>query len=241
VDAANHMTYVASDSSRQGFDQVTWSRDGEPVVYAKGGAPFTEEEMRRKEALGLVRHLDCMDCHNRPSHRYKAPMEAINESLTSGDLDAGIPYIKREAVKALSTVYYTKEGARDSITATLRGFYDTQGIDLPDKAVETVLAAYSRNMFPEMRVRWDRYPDNQGHLNFPGCFRCHGSDLENQAGETISKDCNLCHVILAQGPADSLGGMTSLEGQPFRHPVDIDGAEREMPCNDCHIGDDSQY
>jgi hypothetical protein len=241
VDEKNHMTYVASDSSRQGFDQVTWYQDGEPVVYSKGGKPLTEEEMAEKEALEMVRHLDCMDCHNRPSHRYKAPMEAVNEVLTSGELDPAIPFIKREAVKVLSRVYSTKEGARDSIALGLRTFYEQEGYPLPDKAVQVVQAAYARNMFPEMKVRWDRYPDNQGHLNFPGCFRCHGSDLENQAGETISNDCSLCHVILAQGPVDSLGAMTSLEGQAFRHPIDIDGAEREMPCNDCHIGDDSQY
>jgi hypothetical protein len=241
VDESNHMAYVASDSSRQGFDQVTWYRGGKPVVYTVGGEPLADSVLEEKARLGLVRDLDCMDCHNRPSHRFQSPIEAIDEVMASGKLDPGIPWIKVQSVRALSNEYATKAGARDSIALALRSFYEGEGADLAPEAVSVVQTCYEQNNFPHMKARWDKYPDNLSHLDFPGCFRCHGSDLKTPEGEGISNDCNLCHVILSQGPVDSLTQFAELSGQRFRHPVDIGGAETEMFCNECHGGDDSLY
>jgi hypothetical protein len=107
--------------------------------------------------------------------------------------------------------------------------------------VAAVQRIHELNMFPEMQVRWSRYPDNRGHFLFPGCFRCHGSDLRTSEGAFISADCNLCHSIVAQGAPDSLERAMTAEGLEFRHPVDIEGAERDMPCYDCHTGDASNF
>ena len=90
-----------------------------------------------------------------------------------------------------------------------------------------------------MKVNWKAYPDHIGHSEFLGCFRCHGSELETAEGETISKDCNLCHSILSQGTKEQAalhpGGLT------FRHPIDIDGAELEANCTECHEGGAELY
>jgi hypothetical protein len=241
VDGANEMTYVASDGSRQAFDQVTWMRDGKPVVYTRGGTPLSAEELAAKRREGLERRLDCMDCHNRPSHNYAPPTSAVNTFLSAGKLDAGIPWIKRRAVTALSPEYATAAGASDSIALSLREFYAAEGIDLPETAVAAVQRIRELNMFPEMGVRWSKYPDNRGHFLFPGCFRCHGSDLRTPEGAAISADCNLCHTIVSQGSPDSLEHALSGHAVEFRHPVDIEGAEREMPCYDCHTGDASNF
>ena len=56
---------------------------------------------------------------------------------------------------------------------------------------------YSRNVFPEMKVTWGTYPNNLGHQNFPGCFRCHDDNHKSQAGKTITQDCSACHDLLA--------------------------------------------
>jgi len=237
----NRMTYVSSDSSRQSFDRISWMEAGKTVVYTRNGAPFPDSLLVRARQKGFERTLDCIDCHNRPSHRYQSPMKAVNDALASGRLPHDLPWIKREAVAALSVDYATEEGARDSVTAALRTFYDGQGVELDPKVAETVQALYSQNMFPEMHSRWDRYPDNSSHFFFKGCFRCHGSDLKTPEGKGISADCDLCHTIVYQGPPGAAADTLVTAGVGFRHPIDIDRSWTLMHCYDCHIGDASIY
>lgn len=241
VHPENRITYVATDSSRQAFDRVTWLHEGREVVYTRGGKPLAEEALAEARRHGRQRRMDCIDCHNRPSHIYLAPMTAANEALAQGRLDAGLPFIKREVVKALSARYATVEGTRDSLALALASFYQELGAGPADGAIETARALFARSSFPRMKARWDVYPDNRSHFIFPGCFRCHGSDLATADGRTISRDCDLCHAVLAQGPADAIGDTLVASGATFRHPVDIGGAETETPCFECHRGDDSLY
>jgi hypothetical protein len=236
----NSMTYVSSDSSRQDFDLVSWRSGGEEVVYTKGGVPMPDSVLARARTKGFERTLDCIDCHNRPSHSYRSPMKAVNAALASGKLSSSLPWIKREAVKALSVEYETEEGARDSIALAIEGFYAEKGIDLDPGAVETVQELHRQNMFPHMRARWDKYPENRSHFFFKGCFRCHGSSLQTEDGKTISDDCSLCHTIIHQGP-DAVADTVVFSGLEFQHPIDIDGSEKKMHCYDCHIGDESIY
>lgn len=241
IDEAARMTYVAADEARQAFERVTWRQGGREIVYTRGGTPLPDSTLATARREGRERTLDCMDCHNRPSHIYKPPMMAVNEALAQGLLDARAPYIKREVVRALSASYTTAQGARDSIRSSLEEFYRGRSEPTPAGAVEASWALYERNVFPLMKARWDVYPDNRGHFIFPGCFRCHGSDLATADGRTISKDCDLCHQIVAQGPAGASGDTLVTTGLPFRHPVDIGGAEAETPCFECHKGDASLY
>jgi hypothetical protein len=41
------------------------------------------------------------------------------------------------------------------------------------RAVGELVAIYNRNVFPDLKVTWGTYPNNLGHTDFPGCFRCH--------------------------------------------------------------------
>jgi hypothetical protein len=238
----NQVTYVASDSSRQSFDQVSWIKDGAPVIYSRGGSPLPDSVLAARRARGMERVMDCMDCHNRPAHIYKSPMEAVNEALVSGRLDPNLPWIKRQAMEALSRPYANPEEAREAIARDLQAFYaKSQPPEVVQEIVAAVQEIYAQNMFPEMNVRWDHYPDNRSHFLFPGCFRCHGSDLATPDGRTISADCNMCHSVVAQGFSGTGQNTAGFSGLGFRHPVDIEGAEREMPCYNCHIGDASLY
>jgi len=241
VAEGNRMTYVAGDETRQTIDQVTWFRDGKPVVYTRSGSPLPDSVLAESRLHGREREMDCMDCHTRPAHEYRSPIRCVNQELSAGRLDPGIPWIKRQAVVALSREYHTVEGARDSIRASLESFYRPRNLNLPEAAVEAVVAVYEKNFFPRMKVRWDRYPDNRSHMEFPGCFRCHGSGLQTAGGQRIDADCNMCHEITAQGPAGTVGSMADLSGIRFRHPIDIDEAEQALPCTDCHYGDASLY
>jgi len=108
--------------------------------------------------------------------------------------------------------------------------------ELIEQAILGVQDVFSKNIFPEMKVRWSAYPNHIGHLEFDGCFRCHNDRHMSEAGERIEKDCNLCHVIEAQGTPQEIMFAEQGETLEFIHPVDIDDAWREGLCTDCHTG-----
>jgi hypothetical protein len=44
-----------------------------------------------------------------------------------------------------------------------------------------------------MGVGWGTYPNNIGHMAFPGCFRCHDGSHATRNGTVIRQECDLCH------------------------------------------------
>jgi hypothetical protein len=64
-------------------------------------------------------------------------------------------------------------------------------------ATAAVQSIYAQNIFPEMKITWGTYPNNLGHTDFPGCFRCHDGNHASADGRTISNDCATCHDLLA--------------------------------------------
>jgi hypothetical protein len=102
------------------------------------------------------------------------------------------------------------------------------------RAVSALQEIYRKNFFPEMKARWDVYPNNIGHVEFPGCFRCHDGSHRSADGKVVSNDCNTCHVIVGQGKAGEMKFSMQPEGLPFEHPGDVGDAAEGMLCNDCH-------
>jgi hypothetical protein len=160
--------------------------------------------------------------------------------MSLGWIDPALPEAKSICVKALETPFRTHEGGLDSIGAIIREFYKTTypAVDSSrkpgiDSAIEQTRNIYSRNYFPEMGVNWKKFPDNLGHLYYPGCFRCHDGKHADEKGHVLSRDCNTCHTILAQQfSSDTL--RLALGGIEYHHPVDIGDAWKEMNCSDCH-------
>jgi len=69
--------------------------------------------------------------------------------------------------------------------------------DISAAGVE-IAAIYNRNVFPDLKVTWGTYPNNLGHTDFPGCFRCHdGSHSTSDQKASITQDCSACHQALA--------------------------------------------
>lgn len=150
------------------------------------------------------RTMDCVDCHNRPSHRFRTPAAEVDLALASGRLDRSLPFIRREAVKALKADYATRQEARVQIREALVGFYrglDTAGYDQRSKGVEAAADAvaqiYDWNVWPSMKISWGTYPSNIGHEETTGCFRCHDDQHAAEDGKTITQDCDRCHAVLA--------------------------------------------
>jgi hypothetical protein len=238
---SHKIEYIARD---KGAQDIPWVRStdlktGRVSIYQNTEEPLTPEELDSAE----VRVLDCMDCHNRPSHIYNSPDRAIDAMLQIDRIDKTLPEIKRVAVEAMAAEYETEDSALHGIANHIIDFYMNEYPDVYgskrakiDQAVLETQLQFSQNIFPEMKVRWENYPDNIGHFYTSGCMRCHEGNHSSEDGETLTTDCYSCHIILAQGSGDRAEMATTPEGLPFIHPEDIDEAWKEMGCYECHTG-----
>jgi len=198
MNVANEIEYISTDDKRQVIPYVRLKdRFGNVREYFADGV--TPEQL----AKGERRRMDCMDCHNRPSHPMAPTAEkAINVAMARGEIPKTLPFVRREAVKALKVGYPTQDLATEGISRELREFYRTQYQAVymarrqdVEKAVNAAQNVYRRNVFPEMNVQFGTYPNNIGHMDFPGCFRCHDENHKTKDGKTISQDCDTCHHI----------------------------------------------
>jgi hypothetical protein len=237
---ANKVEYIAADPSRQ---KISWVRveraDGTITEYTDGGEPLSEAERAGMD----VRTMDCMDCHNRPAHQFPAPMPSVNRSLEEGTISLRLPFIKRQAVMALDTEYDDTEQALAGIAEAMEAFYLSEYPELvgdrPEdlrRSIAEVQRIYGQTIFPEMKASWAAYPNNIGHRDSPGCFRCHNDEMQSPEGKTIYTDCNSCHVILAQGEEVDEVRVNLKKGLPFIHPEDFSELDEYTECVDCHTG-----
>jgi len=220
------VEYFASDESRQ---KIPWIRttDKSGVVTEYRAKGFTN-------AIdpAAIRRMDCIDCHNRPAHKYQTPDDAVALAFSLNHLDPTIPWLKTNAVYALTRKYTNDTDAMQGIATLLASRYP--GEPRITAAIDTVQQIYRDNFFPEMKASWRNYPENIGHKNWPGCFRCHDGNHFAGDGKSMIKsdDCNACHTILSQGTGADLVKMTPA-GQEFKHP----GGDSDHDCTECHSGD----
>jgi nitrate/TMAO reductase-like tetraheme cytochrome c subunit len=198
--------YAASDPARQTIPWVEYrNRDtGKVRTFLADGATA-------QSVANLTRHqMQCVDCHNRPTHAFELPDRAVNKALGLGRISATLPFIKKKAVELLKASYSSNEEASRTIPAALARFYQQsypvvssqRARDISGAGAE-IAAIYNRNVFPDLKVAWGAYPDNLGHTDFPGCFRCHdGSHSTADQKMTITQDCSTCHVPLAMDEAN---------------------------------------
>ena len=237
MNIANEVWYIATDERRQVIPWVrVKDRQGRVTEYIAKEVSLTPEEI----AKAPKRRMDCMDCHNRPTHIYVPPDRAVDEAFLAEKLDRSLPFLKQQAVEVLTKSYPFTGEAMDGIATNLDTFYLTKYPDLYAKkraavkeAITEVQRIFKTNIFPEMKVDWQTHPNNIGHFYFPGCFRCHDGQHVSPEGKVIRKECEICHTILGQEE----GGkpMAEVKGRFFRHPVDI-GDLAEVTCSDCHSG-----
>ncbi len=186
-----------SDETREEIYDVEFSHEGgETVTFSDRTAP---------EEGGTWRSMDCVDCHNRPSHIYESPGPAIDKAIEGGVIDRSLPFVKRESLRVVQAKYDSHELAREGIADDLAAFYAEYYPDIAAEradditAVATVLGdIYSVNIFPQMNVWWDTYPNHIGHEQSDGCFRCHRRSMRTADREQLSNDCENCHVLLAE-------------------------------------------
>ena len=176
------------------------------VEYSNAATGVDKQYSIRKAPEGGVwRSMDCVDCHNRPSHIYQSPGPAIDVAIDSGQIDRSLPYVKREGLRIIDAKYESHEAARAEITAQLTAYYAENYPELSTSEaakIETAATAlgdiYSVNVFPQMEVWWDVYPNHIGHEQSDGCFRCHKRSMRTEDREQVSTECENCHILLAE-------------------------------------------
>jgi hypothetical protein len=205
VDPDVKVRYLA-DAKREHIEEVELvSADGSRRLYQTKGDHNPDARWRE---------MDCIDCHNRPTHIYRSAEDEVDSALEAGRIDRALPYARREAVKALHQNFPTREAAMAGIATTFQDFYaksePARASELAPKvaaAVSELKAIWSRNVWPSMNIQWDTYPTFLGHGGAPpdptkGCMRCHDGDHVAKDGKVIANDCDLCHNVLAQDEKD---------------------------------------
>ncbi|MDH4248906.1 MAG: NapC/NirT family cytochrome c [Deltaproteobacteria bacterium] len=242
---ASTVEYIARDLSRQDIPYVRiLHENGKEEVFEDIKKPLTAEE----KATLPRRKMDCMDCHNRPSHQFPTPMSLVNQALEGGSVDRTLPFIKIQAVKALDEKYETTTEALLGIENTILDYYEknypkvfkSESVALA-RTITSIQSIYQRSMFPEMKAGYFSYPDNLGHRDWPGCFRCHNDKLKTVEGNSIFTTCNKCHLIIAQGKDVTQVSVDIEKGLEFIHPDGDDAMDEYTECNECHTGGISVY
>lgn len=233
------IEYIPADSSRENIPWVKYTdlETGNVQIFNDKNNELSEEEIANAE----VRGMDCMDCHNRPSHHYYAPNEFVDHAMVSGKIPNNLPYIKKVAMKMLYKDYDHRDTAKMEIEEYVWNYYKKKYKDIVandskkiQNAIDGIMDGFSKNIFPEMNVTYDHYPSHLGHKTFNGCFRCHNGTHVNDEGKSISRDCNLCHDIVLQGKTGEEEFSSLNEFLEFKHPEDIGEAWQEMLCSECH-------
>ncbi len=197
------IRYISTDPERQTIPVVDYTDEhGKTTEFISTDTKPSQQQLDK----GEHRVMDCVDCHNRPTHIFDLPENAVDKAMSSGHISPDLPYIRKKAVEVLKVNYPTRDEARQSIAAELNNFYRTNypqiyetRRSLVQLTVDEVAAIYLRNIFPDMHVTWGVHPNNLGHNDSPGCFRCHDGSHTSADGQTITNDCSTCHQVLAAG------------------------------------------
>ncbi|MBZ5677672.1 MAG: ABC transporter permease [Acidobacteriia bacterium] len=198
-----HIRYAASDKKRQTIPWVEYSNGSATQTYlADGTTPDAARALPTFE-------MQCVDCHNRVGHAFESPEHAIDRALASSQIPVTLPFVKKTGIELLKASYSSDDDAAQRIPSGLTAFYQQKYSDIWAKrandvqlAGQALLAIYRDNVFPDLKVTWTTYPNNLGHMDDPGCFRCHDGGHSTAGKKTLTQDCSTCHQMLAVDETD---------------------------------------
>ncbi len=243
----NNVQYFATDSLDQNIPYVRVTNDdGNVDEYVDIQAGFNTASVNEDE----LKTMDCITCHNRISHTIPFPDQSVDNAMSRGAIDENIPDIRRMGAEILSQDYANQEQALDAI-ANLDSYYKTTFPDYYATGQEKVAAAiaelqniYTTSVFSEQEVNWDTHPNNVGHINSPGCFRCHDGKHLNEDNQAVRLECNLCHSIpVVAGTGDFVADIEISRGpEPETHLnpnwISLHNQVFDSTCESCHTTED---
>jgi hypothetical protein len=237
----SEVYYQSRDVKRQDIPYIrVIEKDGTITEYVDTEKPLAKNEI----SLEKQRKMDCIDCHNRPTHIYRSPGQEMDDNFISGHIDPSLPYIRKISMDMLGKPYKSREEAEAAISAGIKEYYKANYPEVSiskaaaiDRAVVHVKDIYARNFFPKMKTAWFTHKDNISHFLSPGCFRCHDGKHKSADGRVVSKDCNLCHEVMAQKQENIPAGTRVSK---FVHPVDIGDELEKTNCSECHLAEETK-
>jgi len=233
------IEYVASTFDRESIPWVRYTnkKTGEVQIFQDSDNSLDAKALDSLD----TRSMDCMDCHNRPSHSYNSAVVYMDNALISGTVPEELPYIKKASMKVLGDKFSTTDSAFMAIRNSISNYYLNKHPeiynshkDLIEKAIVGIQGEFQKYTFPQMNASSASYLNHIGHWESDGCFRCHSGRHVSEKGNVISKDCNLCHTIIAQGTTDDLETAPYTNTLEFRHPIDIGTSWKDSNCTECH-------
>jgi len=204
----NKIVYKTTTDDRMTIPEVILynKADGTKKVFKTSDA---DAQLKKRGAKVETRTMDCIDCHNRPTHIYLPAGRAIDNKILAGKIPKSLPFVKKMAMEVVKPKYKSQEEAKKAIADKLTAWYQKNYPDLIkqkpallSEAISGIQAAYCQNVFPQMNIQWGSYTSHIGHEQDTGCWRCHDDSHSTKSGETISMDCDTCHNILAQDAKD---------------------------------------
>jgi cytochrome c5 len=243
----NEVQYLSTDNLDQNIPYIRVTNDdGSMNEYVDIEAGFNPDSVNGEE----LKTMDCITCHNRISHTIPFPEQSVDNAISRGVIDADIPDIRRMGAEVLSLDYANQEQALESI-ANLESYYETTFPDFYSTNQQKILDAiaelqniYTSSVFEEQEVDWETHPNNVGHNNSPGCFRCHDGKHLNKQNEAIRLECNLCHSIpVVAGTEDFVADIEISRGpEPESHLnsnwISLHRDVFDSTCEGCHTTDD---
>ena len=239
MNLGNEITFISTDDRRQVIPYIRMKDlNGNVTEYLTKDANLSSEQIEKTEK----RRMDCIDCHNRPTHIYLSPVKAVDQSLDARKLDLSLPFIKAKAVEVLSAQYGSTDDALSQIAANFDAYYKLAYPDVYaakkasiDENIKELQRLYTTYFFPEMKTDWSTQINNIGHFNAQGCFRCHDGQHFSREGKPVRNECSICHTTLDQ---TFDGKTTQPPNGAFQHPVNL-GDKNTYQCAVCHKGDRS--
>jgi NapC/NirT cytochrome c family, N-terminal region/Planctomycete cytochrome C len=198
------------------------------------------------DAAGL-KTMDCITCHNRVSHTVAPPVDSVESAMSRGVISSDIPGIRGLGVEVLTEEYADQEQAFAGIAEAVDSYYRSSYPDFYATDADKIQAAiaelqriYSVSVFKEQEIDWNTYPDNLGHMNSPGCFRCHDGKHLDADKQAVRLECNLCHSIPVVSTGDEL--VTDIElsrgPEPDSHRnanwISLHNGAFDNTCANCH-------
>ncbi|NOT05553.1 MAG: hypothetical protein HOP27_13235 [Anaerolineales bacterium] len=245
---SNKVQYYATDPLNQEIPYVrVYNDDGTFTEYVDVEAGFDTATI----AGSQLKDIDCTTCHNRVTHAFENPADSVDQSLSRKLIDPAIPSIRAKAVEVLNVKYETRDDAVKAIAAVeedyktnFADFYG-QNTEAVQKAVTEIQAIYDRTVFHDQKVDSTTHPNNLGHINTPGCFRCHDGKHLNAENEAVRLECNLCHSIpIVTGPKDLVTNIEINSGgvEPESHLnpnwISLHNQSINQTCSACHSVED---
>ena len=201
--------------------------------------------------LGNLEEMDCITCHNRITHRIYTPEESLDRAISLGQISREIPSIREKGVEVLRADYATQAVAMDAI-AQLTTYYEKEhpayykaNLGSISDSIERIQEIYADSVFPDQKVDWDSHPSNVGHIDSPGCFRCHDGKHLNAEKQAIRLECNLCHSIpVLAGTEDFVTSIEISRGpEPESHLnpnwISLHNETFNTTCANCHSTEDA--